>query len=862
MTTEVNLSPATLKDLKSVFQQSAEPFDEKTGMPTAAFAKQQAEIRYDPQIDKLKEGITKGQTEYEVLGGLRKEANDVDRALNPFKFKHGLERDVIASSGLQGALTASVNGGATIADKDVSVLQVAATQIFEFTGLTAGGADSHFTSNAASVVHPAPGPATDGMFMAGTFHIKQNGNTASVTIAAGESLDTIAANIVTACAAAAPAAVTVTPTVVQFETGKYKLVLESNASGTGNSFTVNPTTANMFDNIKAATPHDFTKEVRIYADSDLGSFDTGVPPTPPGTTGPVEPRILGINGIGIGISYDSAIATEENFVTIIDQINARTVDTGVAATAGGVGTDRHIVLRRSDGLAGISVDTRVVPAYPFCTTPSQVYYEGEATDSVITVDGVRYESTTSAFTNVGGFSSITATAKGSGTLSIVQGNPGLEAGVRDLVTKYNSGRDFIKTENAKVDDEGRHTSSLYNSHEMRQLKKYLDDIMNHRNDAAATVKKWVNLGITFDSDKKMLLNETQFKAAFETPALASEIFDFLARTTGVGGGGGGGVTTANDTIPAAGPNDTLNKFSSHTSNGGGDVNRQGTLSLNAGPHTKQISRIVMTYNDAGGGPGDIANYTFNYFDTIDGPPQVAGVFGIVGAGPYTMNVNLGVGAQFSYTTSAGITSGDIETIYTSYTLGGAPEPQKDGTITVNNFGNNPANVENIRDIIVRDNLAASYDATIITTSGAEYRLQDGLNGTVSTTPPSNNILFTFDANEPDLNGFQFTYAVSNALQKDESQIFKNVGFTQAGGGGAFTSIASIDLDSYISNLDKTIARKLKFITDRKSTSNDKIAKLRAQIEVAYLKAQMALVTARMMNVDRIADMLAGAASAA
>ena len=78
----------------------------------------------------------------------------------------------------------------------------------------------------------------------------------------------LSTKITAACTAAGPAAVSVTPTVVQFETGKYKLVLESDAAGPDNSFTVSPATLNMFDNIKKSTPHDSTKEVRIYADSD------------------------------------------------------------------------------------------------------------------------------------------------------------------------------------------------------------------------------------------------------------------------------------------------------------------------------------------------------------------------------------------------------------------------------------------------------------------------------------------------------------------------------------------------------------------------------------------------------------------
>lgn len=850
-----------------IIMNAGESFDEKTGLPTPSFVYQQESAIIDPKIKLLEAEITEAKESVSSLKTLETHAKAIEDAIRPFRYKHDLDRQVITSDSLKDSVTTSVKSAASIRSIDLNILQKAQKQVMEITGLTSAGADAHFTGDPAvtSVVASGPG-GNDSMFTAGSFNINQGPKVASVTLNAGDSLDAIVTKITAACTAVN---VGVTASVVEFQTGSYKLVLESDATGVDNSFTVTPGPANtdpIFQNIKRATSAETTKEVRIYADSDNIPFDPTLPPSPPATTGPVEARIISINGVAVPVEYDSALPTEAEFARMATQINAYAAQTGVGASVGGSLGARHIILRRSDGLTGISVNPYAFPGQEFCA-PSQLEYIGEATNAIVNVDGVRHESDTNVFTNITDFSNVTVKNTGQGTIDIVQGNSGFETSVRTLVEKYNAARDFIAAEENKVDENGRPASSLALSNELggpsSGFIKYLETIRRHSNYSVDNINTLKDMGIEEDADKKLKIIEPTFTNVFKDPALAAEIFDFFA---GSNAGGGAGATTANETIPdtLAGVSipsqGTLVEFTSLYLDNGltPNPNKQGTLTIDgASTYAGSFYSLEVIWFGPGHNTHEY-NVSVKYFAS-----DAANIMNVVSVTPNGGNYDLDLhdpvsGLRLFYTTD-NEQIGDIDTIYTSFIPSGNTDLQKDGTITITNFGNTPANAQNISDIIINhDIISNAYSATIIMENEAAP-----IQVTSGTAPPATNNI-GFNVVGGSLDGLQFNYDTTNALGWDQSHIFKNTNFSQAGGGGgAGTSISSIDLHEYLLSLNKNIGSKSKAVSDIVLGHVKEKNELNEQVQEKMRKAQLEIMLARMRTVNQsLLNTIAGVATAA
>lgn len=152
--------------------------------------------------------------------------------------------------------------------------------------------------------------------------------------------------------------------------------------------------------------------------------------------------------------------------------------------------------------------------------------------------------------------------------------------VSSLASKYEAASEVVSVVEGEVDADGVHTSPLYGSKELSELRNLLSIIRNHKCQAAGETINWAKLGVTFSGDK-MLVDKTSLEVMQNSTADADKVEAFLK-----------GMSNNTGSIrPAAGAFGEVQRQYS-TLKKGGVV----TVSAAANTCATQLRSVQVTYN--------------------------------------------------------------------------------------------------------------------------------------------------------------------------------------------------------------------------------------------------------------------------
>lgn len=238
---------------------------------------------------------------------------------------------------------------------------------------------------------------------------------------------------------------------------------------------------------------------------------------------------LGYTGsFSIGIAGKTASSVNVTAgMTLTDlaaAINTSSSTTGVTATIAKVSdTSYQMVLTGSDinkaiqitGVTGTDVMQSIgvtdgVGGYPNILQPAQ--------PTSIKVDGITYSRDSNSFSDI--ITGVTINVKGADpattiNLSVENDNSGVKAGIQSFITSYNALRDYIKSQQV-VSDKGTLDSSvvLFGDTVMENLNRSLQGILGGSYGSGGTTLSTLrNVGITLDTDNKLVMDETKFDTA-------------------------------------------------------------------------------------------------------------------------------------------------------------------------------------------------------------------------------------------------------------------------------------------------------------------------------------------------------------
>lgn len=238
---------------------------------------------------------------------------------------------------------------------------------------------------------------------------------------------------------------------------------------------------------------------------------------------------LGYTGsFSIGIAGKTASSVNVTAgMTLTDlaaAINTSSSTTGVTATIAKVSdTSYQMVLTGSDinkaiqitGVTGTDVMQSVgvtdgLGGYPNILQPAQ--------PTSIKVDGITYSRDSNSFSDI--ITGVTINVKGADpattiNLSVENDNSGVKAGIQSFITSYNALRDYIKSQQV-VSDKGTLDSSvvLFGDTVMENLNRSLQGILGGSYGSGGTTLSTLrNVGITLDTDNKLVMDETKFDTA-------------------------------------------------------------------------------------------------------------------------------------------------------------------------------------------------------------------------------------------------------------------------------------------------------------------------------------------------------------
>jgi len=154
---------------------------------------------------------------------------------------------------------------------------------------------------------------------------------------------------------------------------------------------------------------------------------------------------------------------------------------------------------------------------------------GASLNSQFTVDGVNYQRQTNTFSDA--ITGVTLTLKKAGSTSITvsDNTDKIKAWVKDLVTAYNDVVQEVKTKSAY--DTETETFGILAHTTLRELPGTMQDLMTTGNtaDKDGNIKTMFDLGLEFNRDGSITLNEKTLDSAFEKHA--SGVSAFLAGDT-------------------------------------------------------------------------------------------------------------------------------------------------------------------------------------------------------------------------------------------------------------------------------------------------------------------------------------------
>lgn len=251
---------------------------------------------------------------------------------------------------------------------------------------------------------------------------------------------------------------------------------------------------------------------RVTSDSSTSATD------PLGYTGSFSIGIAGKTASSVNVTSGMTLTD------LAAAINTSSSTTGVTATIAKVSdTSYQMVLTGSDinkaiqitGVTGTDVMQSVgvtdgVGGYPNILQPAQ--------PTSIKVDGITYSRDSNSFSDI--ITGVTINVKGADpattiNLSVENDNSGVKAGIQSFITSYNALRDYIKSQQV-VSDKGTLDSSvvLFGDTVMETLNRTLQGILGGSYGSGGTTLSTLrNVGITLDTDNKLVMDETKFDTA-------------------------------------------------------------------------------------------------------------------------------------------------------------------------------------------------------------------------------------------------------------------------------------------------------------------------------------------------------------
>ncbi|OFW87035.1 MAG: hypothetical protein A3J37_02225 [Alphaproteobacteria bacterium RIFCSPHIGHO2_12_FULL_45_9] len=251
---------------------------------------------------------------------------------------------------------------------------------------------------------------------------------------------------------------------------------------------------------------------RVTSDSSTSATD------PLGYTGSFSIGIAGKTASSVNVTSGMTLTD------LAAAINTSSSTTGVTATIAKVSdTSYQMVLTGSDinkaiqitGVTGTDVMQSVgvtdgLGGYPNILQPAQ--------PTSIKVDGITYSRDSNSFSDI--ITGVTINVKSADpattiNLSVENDNSGVKAGIQSFITSYNALRDYIKSQQV-VSDKGTLDSSvvLFGDTVMENLNRSLQGILGGSYGSGGTTLSTLrNVGITLDTDNKLVMDETKFDTA-------------------------------------------------------------------------------------------------------------------------------------------------------------------------------------------------------------------------------------------------------------------------------------------------------------------------------------------------------------
>ncbi len=469
-------------------------------------------------------------------------------------------------TGLQDVLTAVAVGGADAATHNVEVKQLADKQRWVFKGVDqANNAFKPFTATSLTTkvvtnvqdedsalfyVDPAPGVW---LGQSGRFEIRYGSPVvaANVDLVNGDNLQDVVNKINTA---ATGANIPITAKIHEYDKTNhyYEIVIESNGTGSRNSFQIVPVGKDVFRAVSSAPIIENTSSVCIFKDSNMDGWSPGAA----NFTGILPNTYIKLNGTAIAIG-DPGTDTNNALADIVDSINNDSHITGVYATvetytSGNFNGHKYIKLIRNDGTANIDIDISGAGLASSFGCPSQLGYTGVAPSAIVKVDRIASTYQSNTITSpTPDLSSVTLKKTGSGTINIGQGSV-WESNIRAWVDAVNDASQFIAA-HTQVDNNGKPVSKLFGSSVLNDLTNLITKIGSARSpDPTATnITSLKDIGITFQTFTKdgvdsqcLRIDENMFKSVMSDPKMISQVqalFSpyFAATATDINGGATG-----------------------------------------------------------------------------------------------------------------------------------------------------------------------------------------------------------------------------------------------------------------------------------------------------------------------------------
>lgn len=236
-------------------------------------------------------------------------------------------------------------------------------------------------------------------------------------------------------------------------------------------------------------------------------------------------------GAGDPVSFSVAAGTTMN--DLVEQINSDPDNPGLTAAVVNDGLDpakpyKLTLTANSFGEQNRITITTPLPDLALTTQAGQI--ADNSLNAQFSMDGISYQRQSNTVGDVLSGVSFTLQAEGSATLTVANNDAGLQETISTLVTNYNDAVQEIKTNSAYDAETG--SFGVLNGTTLRGLPSELQGLMSSFNsaDPEGNIKSLFDLGLEFNRDGSITINETTLAAAISDHSAGVQAF-FLGDTT-------------------------------------------------------------------------------------------------------------------------------------------------------------------------------------------------------------------------------------------------------------------------------------------------------------------------------------------